>query len=477
MKSKHLVALSLAALVLFVPGANASYQPRTQPNDSHVVVLKISDLRSAYLQRAGIVRYDSSNMSPEGLRRQLQRHFDVVLGMLLVSSPRSIETALTRLEAASGHAWSDEKRAGWRNKLATNRYLQMQRLAAYRDAGRFPLNEGQSSRAVPIFVDRHDTACAVGHLMRLSGWKDEVAKINETNNLVYVPDAFHSDVTSWALTSGLTIEEAALIQPGYTPVAPFLISDYEPGELMLSQGGLQYGNFQFSAQNYIFSGALTFHQSVDTCNGCTFTPTSSGSLTLPSKAIVGFNAGSGVFTNNAGDNVDPIGNRWLSIGGAGSLFGAPPNRLIGGQTQLNTIQRIVISFDVAALGAGNYLNMIAEHSYPTYSGFLTGFFGPGQGQYEMTTEGRTIGNTLLATTNFDETPLPPPGQFDGVRKGSSGSFSQISSIHVQSTLWLYNGATVDSVVFGFQLVPEPSFFCIAISGLMCGCGVRFRRRN
>jgi hypothetical protein len=67
----------------------------------------------------------------------------------------------------------------------------------------------------PIFVDSHDTACAVGHLMRLSGWKREVASIRLNNNLVYVADIATGSVARWILTSGLTLEEAALIQPSY----------------------------------------------------------------------------------------------------------------------------------------------------------------------------------------------------------------------------------------------------------------------
>jgi hypothetical protein len=394
--------------------------------------------------------------------------------MLLVSTPRSIEIALTRLEEANGQAWSASERADQRQRLLAMRLVQLQRLAAYRDRGQFPLNEGQADHAVPIFVDQHDTACAVGQLMRWSGWSDEVAAIERSNNLVYVPDARRSAATSWVLASGLTIEEAALIQPGYTPVAPYLISDYEPTELAFFQGGLKYENFQFNAQNYtLFSSAVTLHQALDFCDGCLFSPTSLGPL--PFKATVGFNAGSGLIPGN-GESLDPIGNRWLSIGGAGSLFGSPPFRLIGGQSQMNTIQRIMISFDVSTLGADTYLTQIAQHSYPTYSGFGPIFTGSSQGQYEMTTQAKSIGNTLLATMNFDETPLPPPGQLDFTRKSASGSFNQISTIRVTSTMWLYNGATVGSVVFGFQVVPEPSTAVCSLIGLgLIGLGVTRRR--
>jgi hypothetical protein len=472
---KPTIALLLFAIFLFpFQATDASLRLAPGPNVEPAVVLKLSDLRSAYLLRSGIVHYDESHLSPVGVRQQLQRHFDVVIALLLVTTPKSIETALARLQDVDDHKWSASEQATWRQRLLEARYAQLRRLAAYRDRGLFPLNEGQADHPVPIFVDRHDTACAVGQLMRWSGWTENVATIQRTNNLVYVPEAKRSPVASWVVTSGLTLEEAALIQPGYTPVAPYLISDYEPTEPAFFQGGLKYENFQFNAQNFTFSGPLTFHQGVDTCDGCTFTPTSLGPLPFP--ATVGFNAGSGLIPGNF-DTLDPIGNRWLSIGGAGSLFGSPPFRLIGGQSQTNTIQRILISFDVSALGADTYLTQIAQHSYPTYSGFGPIFTGSSQGQYEMTTKAKSIVNTLLATTNFDETPLPPPGQPDFTAKSAAGNLlTHPNKITVSSTIWLYNGATVDSVVFGFQVVPEPSTAVCSLVGLgLIGLCVTRRR--
>ena len=61
------------------------------------------DLRSAYLQRVGVGWYDESNSTPEGLRQQLQRHFDVVLSLLSFATPDSMDIAVVRLEAADDH--------------------------------------------------------------------------------------------------------------------------------------------------------------------------------------------------------------------------------------------------------------------------------------------------------------------------------------------------------------------------------------
>jgi hypothetical protein len=51
--------------------------------------------------------------------------------------------------------------------------------------------------------------------MRLSGWSAAVASIIASDNFVYVPDVDRGPIADWILTSGLTLEEAALIQPAY----------------------------------------------------------------------------------------------------------------------------------------------------------------------------------------------------------------------------------------------------------------------
>ncbi|MEX0643526.1 MAG: hypothetical protein WD468_12540 [Pirellulales bacterium] len=179
------------------------------------LVLSLSELRSAYLVRANVVRYELPTASGRDVDAQLQRHFDVVLAILYLSTPQSIETALDRLESSRQTTWSADERAVWRRNLIANRRTQMSRLSAYRDRGLFPRNEGQSAEAAPIFVDKHNTACAVGHLMRLTGWERAVESIQSLDNLVYVPDFESGPVAEWVSTSGLTFEEAALIQPTY----------------------------------------------------------------------------------------------------------------------------------------------------------------------------------------------------------------------------------------------------------------------
>jgi hypothetical protein len=470
MKRTAIAALLLAACA--IPSRIADASTSSGLDRQRTVVLKISDLRSAYLLRAGVVDYDCTNLSPDGVRQQLQRHFDVVISLLLVSTPRSIETALARLEAAEGQTWSISDRADYRRQLLAMRYIQLQRLAAYGDRGLFPQNEGYANRAVPIFVDRHNTACAVGQLMRWSGWARSVAEIQRANNLVYVPEAQQSAVASWILTSGLTLEEAALIQPGYTFVTPYLTSDYETSELSFLQGGLKYENFHIDAQNFSSTGLLNFHQGIDFCNGCTFTPAGSP-ITLTG---VGFNAGSNMLQGVFVDTFDPIGNRWIVIGGANDNYGNGVH-LLPGYSQGIPIQRIQLTFDVSTLSADTYLTQIAEHSYPSYSGFGPIFSQNNQEQYEMTTQALSPGLLSLATASFDETPLQPIGQPNFTAKSAAGNLTtHPNKITVSSTIWLYNGATVNSVVFGFQVVPEPSTAVCSLLGLgLLGMSVSRRR--
>jgi hypothetical protein len=201
--------------------------------------------------RAGIVRYDATDQSPAGIRRQLQDHFDVVLALLYASTSTSIETALNRLEASQPTAWSRSDRAAWRKRLLIARYVQLQRLTVYRERGLFPINESQALEQVPIFVDRHDTACAVGHLMRRSGWAAAVASIVASHNYVYVPDVDRGPIADWILTSGLTLEEAALIQPAY-PNIPHELPRIPADAVRPMEAGwsgvfddLRFSNFRF----------------------------------------------------------------------------------------------------------------------------------------------------------------------------------------------------------------------------------------
>lgn len=99
------------------------------------------------------------------------------------------------------------------------RAAHLDRLHAYALAGVFPHNHDVPDRRVPVFVDDHGTHCAVGHLMAMSGEEALVRRISAERNLERVPDlADVPGVAEWLTSAGLSVEEAAAIQPAYGPI-------------------------------------------------------------------------------------------------------------------------------------------------------------------------------------------------------------------------------------------------------------------
>ena len=111
-----------------------------------------------------------------------------------------------------------------------NRAAAIETLIRYRDARAFPENRDFANEYVPYFVDQRTGAlCAVGHLMNATGHADLVKRIAASDNHVRVMDlAGDAEVVAWLDTYGLTLEEAARIQPSYGgPGSP---SPWPPGE-------------------------------------------------------------------------------------------------------------------------------------------------------------------------------------------------------------------------------------------------------
>jgi hypothetical protein len=95
------------------------------------------------------------------------------------------------------------------------RGLLLDELDRYVGARQFPLNHDFLDRQ-PYFVDAHGTRCAVAHLMEISGQGELVASVACTRNNARVRElADHPGVLAWLAAAGLTVEEAALIQPDY----------------------------------------------------------------------------------------------------------------------------------------------------------------------------------------------------------------------------------------------------------------------
>ena len=92
----------------------------------------------------------------------------------------------------------------------------MERLDQYRRRRRFPKNQRFPGRFLPHFIDEEGTRCALGHLIELSGERDLVQRIARERNYARVRELrVIPELVRWLEANGLTVAEAARIQPEY----------------------------------------------------------------------------------------------------------------------------------------------------------------------------------------------------------------------------------------------------------------------
>lgn len=103
-----------------------------------------------------------------------------------------------------------------------NRSLSLEHLKTYAQRGLFPQNLHFRFRR-PVFIDERGVHCAVGYLMRESGYPELSLHISYNMNYEYLLDMQDEQLNAWVEKSGFTAEELAWIQPGY-----FRPIDYEP---------------------------------------------------------------------------------------------------------------------------------------------------------------------------------------------------------------------------------------------------------
>ncbi len=103
--------------------------------------------------------------------------------------------------------------------LRARRAAFVKTLATYRDRCEFPQNTLAPDRLVTVFVDKtngQDIHCAVGFLMATDGHSDLVERIHNTRNTATIWElANDPEVAAWVAGSGLSLHEAARIQPAY----------------------------------------------------------------------------------------------------------------------------------------------------------------------------------------------------------------------------------------------------------------------
>jgi hypothetical protein len=98
--------------------------------------------------------------------------------------------------------------------LLRERLRNLDRLHAYRIGGIFPRNYDVPGRR-PCFIDRDGRICAVGYLVACSAGLDAAAAIDARYHNAYIAEMSAPLVERWIARSGLTREEAAMIQPTY----------------------------------------------------------------------------------------------------------------------------------------------------------------------------------------------------------------------------------------------------------------------
>jgi MYXO-CTERM domain-containing protein len=142
----------------------------------------------------GVVRVEDGSTPAQLERFRIQRHLALVEATLREETPH---------ELADGPAQA-------RARLLDELHL-------YAERGIFPQNPDFPDRRVPYFIDELGTACAVGHLMIVSGAAELAHEIASDENNDVVADIDHPGVGAWLAANGLTEAEAAWIQPSYGP--------------------------------------------------------------------------------------------------------------------------------------------------------------------------------------------------------------------------------------------------------------------
>jgi hypothetical protein len=140
--------------------------------------------------------------------------------------PIDIDAPARRLEVARLRAHFDSVDAELRDAKAlqlsptqrTTRATLISWLREYREAGKFPRNDRFPEIAMPFFRDSHGALCAMAYLIARSGRTDLVERVASTRNNALIAElADDPELRAWLDTVGLSLTEAARIQPTYGP--------------------------------------------------------------------------------------------------------------------------------------------------------------------------------------------------------------------------------------------------------------------
>jgi len=111
--------------------------------------------------------------------------------------------------------------------LKTRRIHLLDLLNEYWTNGIFPKNYDYVGQRKPCFIDKDGAICAVGYLIEKTTSRQVADYINSKHKYDELLTMNNSTVNNWVLTSGLTIEECAMIQPTYGPTCDCQVSTIE----------------------------------------------------------------------------------------------------------------------------------------------------------------------------------------------------------------------------------------------------------
>jgi hypothetical protein len=126
----------------------------------------------------------------------------------------------------------------------TNRATLIGWLREYREVGSFPRNDRFPERAMPFFRDSRGVLCAMAYLIDRSGRRDLVDRVASTRNNGFIPElAGDPELRTWLDSVGLSVAEAARIQPWYgappdDSVEPGVSASYALTSILVSGSSL-----------------------------------------------------------------------------------------------------------------------------------------------------------------------------------------------------------------------------------------------
>jgi hypothetical protein len=181
---KHLIIIALS-LILF-----GSLRAGTAPSTFE----KLNGINSYWMQQPHLVKQFANAFSSQTMNdhQLIQLHLQLV------------ETVLRNKDVSK---LTEQQR--------DNRIQYLNNLHSYWNTNIYPINNKTAKRN-PVFIDDYNTFCAVGYLMKTSGFEDLARNIATTQNLSYVRTIRAEGLAEWISNSGFTQDELAWIQPTYT---------------------------------------------------------------------------------------------------------------------------------------------------------------------------------------------------------------------------------------------------------------------